>query len=82
MQPSALLIVGLAYTDYGTGVDLEIDGVTVMQPVGGIITDTDPAANITVVNSHAWEVDEDARVVAAWNENTEQWEALQITCPS
>lgn len=37
---------------------------------------------ITVQNSHLWEADSGARVVAVFCEEDKQWEAIQIDCPS
>jgi len=83
LQPNALLITGLATAAVAsTDSTFTIDGVTVMNPSGGLICDTDPAAAITVYNVHSWDADDDARVEAAWNETTDHWEALQVTCPA
>ncbi len=79
LQPPALMIRGLA-TALGTGTStLGIDGVGVLQPVGGIIADQDPADDIEVNNSLAdrrW--GNNAKVEAEWSEDDEQWEATYI----
>ena|GEM_PF-5689140 len=79
MQPAALLIRGLA-TAAGSGTSsFSIDGVDVIEPIGAVITDQDPAANLTVYNSLAdgrW--GDNAKVEAEWNEDEERWEATYI----
>ena len=83
LQPAALLITGLLTAALETtDSTFTIDGVTVMNPTGGLITDQDPAGNITVYNVHDWEGDNNGRVDAAWNETTEHWEAIQVDCPA
>lgn len=83
MTPHALMIHGqltadLATTDSTT----TIDGTEIMQPVGGIITNTDPAASITVNNLFSFEGDNDGQLIAVWNEEDEDWDIIQVECPA
>ncbi len=83
MEPHALLITGAATADW-TASTFTIDGVSIMQPIGGLITDQTPAVynagNITVHDVHDWDGSENDRVEAVWNEATDQWEAIQKDC--
>ena len=82
MQLHALLITGTLTGDLDTeDSTFTISGAAVMQPIGGLICDQDPAGEITVYNTHGWEATSEARVVAAWNEATGSWEAIQVDCP-
>ena len=81
MQPHALWLVGDVYADFAdTDSTFEIDGVEVAFPVGGLITDTDPAANITVYNIHGWDGDANAKAEVRWNENQDRWECTELDC--
>jgi hypothetical protein len=83
VQPHALTIRGQATGDVATtDSTFTIDGTAVMQPTGGLITDQDPAGNITIYNVFSWEGDEDGEVQADWNEGTDRWEASQFECPA
>lgn len=78
MQPAALAILGTATTDWSTAT-FAIDGVSVLNPVGGLITDADPAGNITLQNLFGWTGSEDDSVVGIWNEASGHWIALTPT---
>ncbi len=87
LTPHALMIRGkltatLVTTDTTFTIDEDIGGVGIMQPTGGLITDQDPAGNITVYNIFSWAGDNNGACIAAWNENTDHWEALQVECPA
>ena len=84
LQPAALKIRGQLTAALGTGdAWKEIDGVTVMQPIGGIITDTDPGDDITVNNvGFAFAGDINGEVIAVWNQVEVQWEIIQVECPA
>jgi hypothetical protein len=77
MTPHALLIRGAATSSVTSETDdFTIDDVEVMNPVGGIITDQDPAGNITVYNVLDGSCDNTGEVIASWNETQDQWEAI------
>jgi len=81
MTPHALEIKGsLEGTLVKDTATFLISGVTVRQPIGGIITDTDPAANITVQN-RAFDGDNQSVVYATWDEAEADWYALDVLCP-
>ena len=79
MTPHALMIRGQA-TAAWTAATFTIDTLKVMQPTGAIIVDQDPGGNITVYDIFDWDGVNNADVVAAWNENTDHWEAIQVSC--
>ena len=60
---------------------LTIDGVIVLQPIGAIITNTDPAADITLTNTFTHTVNENKIVIAVWDESTVTYKVLQAACP-
>lgn len=78
MTRHALLIRGSATTASGAG--LAIDGISVLNPVGAIITTNDPAGSITLANPHGWDWDDDAIITAAWNETTHYYDVLEADC--
>lgn len=83
LTPAALMIRGqntaaVATTDS----TFTIDGVAVAHPIGGIITDQNPAGNITIYNVHDMEGDNNGEVTAIWNEATDHWEGVQMDCPA
>lgn len=87
MQPAATLITGLLTGDLATtDTTFQIDGVTIMLPIGGIITDQDPAADMTIHNilqneaGDYWNSDDNGYVRAVWNEAEEQWDADYVAC--
>jgi len=84
MQPSALKVRGNLYAAV-TGGAFQIDGIDIMQPIGGLITDeaevTYNAGLLDVTNPFSMEGDEDGQCVADWNEST-GWEATQMECPT
>jgi len=81
MQQHALMIQGDVYDDFDTGDEtFEISSVHIMQPIGSLITDFDPAGNATVYNIFHWEGSTGGCCIAAWNEHNVRWEALQVEC--
>lgn len=54
----------------------------VLQPIGGLITDQDPAEEMQVFNSLDWNADDGATVRARWDEPNERWELDWIDCPA
>jgi hypothetical protein len=81
-QMHALMIRGDLTGDLSASDDdFEISSVVVMSPVGAIITDTDPAGNVTIQNRR-FDGDSSEEVVAAWDEPSEKWIALDVMCPS
>ncbi len=80
LTPHALLIQG-ALTDAATAdANFSIENVIVLNPVGAIITDSDPAGSINVTNVFGhWGSDENL-VVAAWDEKNTRWIGLQMEC--
>jgi len=75
----ALVIRGQLTGDLATtDSTFEIDGVVVMQPVGGTIAE----GNVTIYNVFNWEGDEDGECMAIWNQDNEHWEAVQVECPA
>lgn len=83
IQPPALIIRGLLTADLATtGGTFTIDGLSIMQPVGGMMIDQDPADPITVYNVFSWEGDNNGVCIAAWNEDTGHWEAVNVECPA
>lgn len=82
MQPCALWIEGLTYSAVQTtDATFDIDGVHVMQPVGGLICDQDPAAAMTIQNTFDHRADSNATAVAAWDETSDHWDGIQVKCP-
>jgi hypothetical protein len=82
MQPHALLIRGQNTAAVATTDEtFTIDSVTVEFPVGAIITDQDPAGNITIHNVHDHEGDDEAEVAATWSEGSANWKGIQMDCP-
>lgn len=79
MEPHALMIKGAATADW-TASTFTIDGVTVLQPIGGIITNFDPAGNVTVTDTFDWDGSNNDTVIAVWNETSGIFEAIQIIC--
>jgi hypothetical protein len=74
LTPHALMILGDATSDYSG--DFSIDGVKVLQPIGGIITNTDPAGNVAVSNIQGLHGDEDDTIIAVWDEETDRYIAI------
>ena len=83
MQPHALMIRGLATADF-TDADgnIDIDGVDVMQPIGGLIANTDPAGNVNCTNDTGFSGDNNAVVKAVWNEDSARYEISDVPCPA
>ncbi len=83
MQPHALQIKGplTGALVKATG-SFNIDGVTVMQPPGAIITDTDPATSTFGITNRAFDGDNNAVCIATWDEAAQDWLALDIPCPA
>ncbi len=81
MQPHATLIKGLltGAVVAGTGT-FTIDGVTVLGPPGALITDSDPAAAITVRN-RGFEGDDNAIALVLWDESATERLVFDIPCP-
>jgi hypothetical protein len=83
LTPQSLMIHGKLTADLATtDSTFTIDGVTVMNPIGGLITDQDPGDDVTVYNIFSWEGDNNGIVVAVWNQDTGRWEAIQVECPA
>ena len=80
LEPHALMIQGAATADW-TSATFTIDGVIVLQPIGGIITNTDPGDDITVSDTFDWDGSEDDIVIAVWDESSDTYKAIQISCP-
>lgn len=82
MQPHALQIKGALTADLvkATG-SFNIETVTVMQPPGGIITDTDPASATFNITNRKFDGDDEAICIATWDEAATDWLALDIPCP-
>ena len=81
MQPHALWLVGDVYADFATSDStFEVDGIEIAFPIGSIITDTDPAANITVHNIHGWDGDANDKAEVRWNEEQTRWECTELDC--
>lgn len=81
LQPTALMLHG-QLTDDVTGGSFTIDGVEIMQPVGAIITDTDPGEDINVNNLFSFDGDDNGECIIVWNEADEVWDAIQMECPA
>ena len=70
-------------TDVASGdASFNVDTAVVMQPTGAIIVDHDPAADFTVYNVYADDLNDDAYITVEWNEATDHWEVANITCPT
>jgi len=83
MEPSALMIRGVTYAVVATtDATFGIDSLSLIQPIGALITDQNPAAWITVQNTYEWEADAGAPAAAVWNEAEAEWEAIQVACPT
>ncbi len=67
--------VGFATSD----TTIDVDAVTIVQPTDQAIIMDDIEL---VYNVHDWEGDDNARLVAFWNDATEQWEAIMVNCPA
>ena len=80
MEPHALMIQGAVTLDWDSNPDT-IDGVIVLQPIGAIITNTDPAEDVAVTNLFGHTANENKIVVAVWDESTTSYKSLQIGCP-
>lgn len=59
-----------------------IDGVSVVQGADPRSDTSSGTEEVTVYNVHNWAGDDDARVVAVWNETQLRWELIQVTCPA
>ena len=81
LEPHALMIQGSATANW-TAATFTIDGVIVLNPIGGIITNTDPAANVTVSDTFNWDGDNNATIIAVWDESTDTYKVIQSTCPA
>lgn len=83
LQPAALMLTGTTTATVSSTGPFTVSSPTVMQPIGGLICDQDPGANMTVhaVHEHWADVQSGARIEAAWNEDTGQWEWIQSDCP-
>ena len=75
LQPAALMILGQATADFSTAT-FTIDGVVVLQPIGGLITDQDPAGNITVANLFGYAGSDNDSIVAIWDEANDRYIAI------
>lgn len=81
LQPHATEITCLIDMAAGlvtTDVNITVDTATIMSPVGaiwafGLVT--------SVLNKHDFAGDDDGVVTAKWNEDTDQYEAVQVNCP-
>lgn len=85
MRSAATMITGLLTADLATtDTTFKIDGVTVMQPVGGELAedDLDESDEATIYNVFAWEGDNNGRCFAIWNQAASRWEAFQVACPA
>lgn len=81
LQPTALMLHGQLTGDVETtDSTFTIDGVEIMQPVGAIITDTEPGDPITVNNLFSFEGDDGGQCIIVWNEDDADWDALQMEC--
>jgi len=81
MQPVALTLRGVTYAAV-TGGAITLTSHHVMEPVGGIIWDQDPAGDITCDNTFSSEIDEGGIVVANWDEATVDWQGYPTECPA
>lgn len=79
-QPHALMIHGQLTADIVAGGNFTIESAVVFSPVGSIITNTDPAANISIINLFGFDGDDEGECVAVWDENGVRWVALQVEC--
>ncbi len=79
MQPNALLIRGQATANW-TASTMTIDGVVVMQPDGGLITDQDPGGDITVTDFFDWDGSENDDVFAYWDAESVTWKQAMVPC--
>lgn len=82
MTPHALQIKGALTAAVTSPTDFTIDGVTVMQPSGSIITDTDPASAVFDVTNRLFDGDNNAVCIATWDEAAVDWVALDVPCPA
>jgi hypothetical protein len=79
LQANALLIRGLATAAVeDDDPTFMIDNIEILVPSGGLVADqvhpTSTASTMTIYNRPALALDEDAEVVAEWNEATLHWE--------
>ena len=82
LQPHALLIVCRS-EDNVQGEDISgfivtVGSVKVVSPVKTALLMIEPLT--TVTNPHFWDIPEDGRIVAMWNDETENYEILQVDC--
>jgi hypothetical protein len=85
LQPHALMVRGVTSAAVqSTDATFEITSASlkVMQPIGGLICDQDPGENLTVQNDLDWDIDSGGLVFAAWDEDAEEWIAIQAACPA
>jgi len=83
LQPAALMIKGqLKSALVAASGTFDVDNVSVMQPIGGLITDTDPASSSFTITNRSFDGDDNAWVYALWDEAARAWVAFDIPCPA
>lgn len=85
MQPHALKIMGVINEPVDdvekADTEFNVDAVYVMQPSGGLITDTDPASTAFVIKNRSFDGDNNTECIADWDENDTDWKATDVICP-
>jgi len=77
MEPTAMMVRGNATADWESStLAITATGREIMQPVGAILTDQDPAGNLTVYNPTGLAGLSGDDVIAVWNEDDDRWEVL------
>ncbi len=79
MQPNALLIRGQATANW-TASTMTIDGVVVMEPDGGLITDQDPGGSMTISDFFNWDGSDNNDVFAYWDQAAVAWKMAMKPC--
>lgn len=79
LEPHALMIRGTTTGEWTAG-SFNIDTVKVMQPIGAIITDYDPADDIPINDFLDFEGSSSDVIVAVWDEEDVDWKLLQKAC--
>ncbi len=78
MTPNALMIRAKADESSGwSGSTITVDAIVVMEPSGAILTNADPSSTMTVYNFFLSSGENNADIVAVWDEDAVHWKIMR-----
>ena len=60
----------------------DMDGLVLLNGSWSDTTETGTPTSLTIQNTFSWAIDDNGKVLAQWNYEDEQWEAIQAECQS